>query len=224
MKTMIKPIPSTNVNKYYENEHVNKLVDISLEYLGDKIFLQNILTLLTLRDWNKIKHLIIVFKHNDKINVGVYENIECLFKSICYSIPDQDNLRGCVLELIIYKFLKQKYYLDENSSQIALDCYVEILGVKSKKTVDVFALCGQKGFICECKISHKNFDSHDVANLNQLYYDSFKILSPYIVTLAPQNFIERKLTEIALNDETNVWVHWNDLHIISIDNIVNFLS
>ena len=112
-----------------------------------------------------------------------------LFEKIYEDHNICDNLRGTFLELVTHNFLREKYDVPHNYFESALDCHVVIDGNVCKKTVDVFALCNQKGFISECKISHKYFEKHDIATLNKLYHDSLKRLVPYIITLAPQRFI-----------------------------------
>ena len=181
------------------------------------------MTLITSRDLDKIKQLNELFKSHSE-NVALYDKIIILFEKIHHDSGICDNLRGTFLELVTHDFLKRKYDTPENSFKSALDCYVEILGTKSKRTVDVFALCEGKGFVCECKISHKYLEGHDLANLNQIYNDSHKILSPFIITLSPQKFIEKKLTNIALEDDANILVHWNEINILSLDNLSKFFS
>ena len=131
-------------------------------------------------------------------------------------------MRGTFLELIVYKFLNNKY--SGLSGYIsALDCYVEIFGNKSEKTVDVFAFCGSKGFVSENKISERYFEDHDLENLNRIHVESNYYLKPYIITLAPKNYIERKLNSIS-SQSLNTWVEWSNIEIISIENMDNFLS
>ena len=220
---MIKPIPSKNTNEYYKDKYINRLVDLSLENIDTKFFL-NILHLIQHRSLKHVNKKITMFKSRvDESIKSKYDELKYIFEKIYEDDSKKDNLRGTFLELIVYKFLYNKYSSIPGYIS-ALDCYVEIFGNVSIRTVDVFAFCGNKGFVSENKISEVYFENHDIENLNRIYNDSNHYLKPYIITLAPQKYIENKLSIISSDDDVNVWVHWGDIKIVSIDNIASFFS
>ena len=216
---MISPVHNNDRDIFYQNENVNKLVDLSLKNLDNHIF-QDILDLIAYIEVNIIDSKVQLFK-NQYGHEELYENIKNLLFLI-YD-DDKDNLRGSFLELLIFKYLNNKF--GSQKGYIAdLNCNIKIFNDISIKTVDVFAACFSKGFICECKINHKYFDGDDLRNLNELYHKSHNFLKPFVITLASKHFIEKKLTEIALEDTTNVFVHWNDINVISFEDVNTFFS
>ena len=217
---MIKSIHINDRDVFYENEHLNQIVNLSLNNIDNHLFF-DILDLISEIPIKYIDLKINLFK-NKHGNEELYDTIRNILISI-YSDINIDNLRGSFLELLIFKFLNKKYD-DENNYISDLNCKIRIFNYISVKTVDIFALCEKKGFICECKINQKYFDSNDLKNLNEIYNTSQKVLEPYIITLAPKKIIEDKLYEITLNDQSNVLVHWRDITIISIDEINSFFS
>ena len=151
----------------------------------------------------------------------IYNNIECCFDKIYSDEVNKDNLRGAFLELLVHKFLNDKFasnprYMGE------MHCNVEIFGNDNYRTVDVFAFCGNTGFVSENKIGALYFENHDIENLNRIYVDSNYYLKPYIITLATKSFINKQLKDILREDSSNAWVHCRDINIISADNIEDF--
>ena len=217
---IINSEPSTNTNLFYHNNYVNQLVDLALWNIEDKIFLDILNLISTYNNINTINRLLLLFKYDaDDSKIQIYDQVKLLLDNI-YLDKDKDNLRGVFLELLTFKYLNNNFPIIKSD----LDCHVVIDGVKCKKTVDVFALWEYDGFISECKINHKYFEDHDLSTLNTLYFNSEKKLSPYIITLASEDLINEKLNEIALEDDTNIIVHWAYLNVISIDNIHEFFS
>lgn len=219
---MIKYKPSPKNNEFYNNKHVNRLVDISLEHLGSPVF-NDVLLLITSQNLDKIKKYFSLFKSKPYYDHDeVYRELQWLFDLI-YNDVNCDNLRGVFLELLVFRSLYKKYGIYSNNS-MSLECFVEIGDFKSSRTVDIFALCNYKGLVAECKLGSKYFEKHDIENLNKIFNYSNKILSPFIISLAPLRFIQDKLYNIVQEDDTNLWVHLDAINIISSENIGSFLS
>lgn len=220
---MIRPIPLNDRDEFYQNKEINNLVDLSLDNLDDNLFLM-IINLIQQKNL-KFVHKIID-KYKSRVNdsqIEIYENIKDSFDRIYNDERNKDNLRGAYLELLVYKFFEVKY--SSNPSYIgALHCNVEIHGNSDYKTVDVFASCWDKGFISENKIGFSFFEDHDIENLNKIYVDSEYHLKPYIITLASQKFIDKKLNDILQEDHSNVWVQCSVIKVISANNIKSFFS
>ncbi len=221
---MIRPIPLHDRDKFYQNYEVNTLVDISLNNLDNKLFL-NILHLIQSRNLKFVHRKIDLYKSRvDEFQKEVYNNIGACFDIIYGDEVNKDNLRGAFLELLVYKFLNNKYS-SEKEYKSSLHCIVEIFGKSEDyKTVDVFAFWGTEGFISENKISHKFFENHDIENLNKIYVDSEYYLKPYIVTLATKMYIDKKFEELFLDDSSNAWVYGGDIKVISANNLESFFS
>lgn len=150
---------------------------------------------------------------------GIYYKIRILIENI-QNNKDYNNLRGVFLELLTYGYLERKY----KTTDLSKECFVKIDNFKSSKTVDVFARCDLKGFICECKVSHNNFDASDISNLNEIYFNSYNILSPYIISLSDKLSIMDHLNRIVLSDNSNCIVHLNNIKIICSDNFNDFFK
>lgn len=219
---MIKYKPSPKNNEFYNNKHVNRLVDISLEHLGSPVF-NDVLLLITSQNLDKIKKYFSLFKSKPYYDHDeLYCELQWLFDLI-YNDVNCDNLRGVFLELLVFRSLYKKYGIYSNNS-MSLECFVEIGDFKSSRTVDIFALCNYKGLVAECKLGSKYFEKHDIENLNKIFNYSNKILSLFIISLAPLRFIQDKLYNIVQEDDTNLWVHLDAINIISSENIGSFLS
>lgn len=218
---MIKSIALKSHNEFFQNKYLNDLVELSLENLDNDIFL-NIITLIKMTNLDKIKEIIPMFKLDpDCVDASVYDEVLELFKEI-YSNDDSSNLRGTFLELLTFKFINKKYQVLHSD----LDCYVSYSEeIKSERTVDVFALCDNfKGVVCECKLSHINFKDYHLANLNNIFHNSNKILMPYIITFSSKRLITNKLLKIVLEHSTNVDVYLGDINIISNSNLSDFFN
>lgn len=220
---MIKPIPLHDRDKFYQNDEVNTLVDISLSNLDNKLFL-NILHLIQSRNLKFVHKTIEGYKSRvDGFQKEVYNNIATCFDIIYRDEINKDNLRGAFFELIVHKFLNDKYGSNPRYKG-ALHCNVEIFGNTDYKTVDVFAFCGNKGLISENKIGSLYFENHDIKNLNKIYVDSNGYLKPYIITLATKSFIDEKLKELFSEDPSNAWVFGGNIKVISANDIKSFFS
>ena len=216
---MIKSIPSTNKHDFYEDKNINALVDVSLSNLDNDIFLCIINSIIH-KKFDLVKEVIEEFKYHNQD--ATYDYIKSLFYEIYVDNKYKDNLRGCFLELLIFKFLNNKYssypcYFS------AMDCFVEIFGNKSDRTVDVFAFWFDGGFVSEIKIGGDNFENHDIENLNKIYVESNGYLKPYIITLSSKNFIDYKLKSIVRQSDTSL-VHTAFIKVFSIENIKNLFN
>lgn len=220
----IKFIPSQNKNDFCKNKDLLRLVDLSLEHFENHIF-DDILTLISTSNISVINLLFNKFKSNQDFQEDkIYEELQVLINSI-YSTFERDNLRGSFLEILIFKLLDNKYDFLKKGYLNGIDGYIEINGIRSERTVDVFAMCEfLKGFVCECKINAQGFEDHDIRNLNNIFTDSHEILSPYIVSLSPKSHIDKKLSKLYSNDSSNAYVHGGFIEIISIDDFVKFFN
>lgn len=220
---MIKAIPLHDRDKFYQNEDINNLVDLSLNNLDNKLFL-NILHLIQGGNLKYVHKTINKYKSRaDESEKVIYDNIESNFNKIYSDELNKNNLRGAFLELIVHKFLNNKYSSNPMYDG-AIHCNVEIFGNADYRTVDVFAFCGDNGFVSENKVGSLYFENHDIENLNKIYVDSEHYLKPHIITLATKSLINEKLNEILQEDSSNVWVHCRDIKIVSASNIEEFFS
>lgn len=220
---MIKAIPLHDRDKFYQNEYINNLVDVSLANLDNKLFL-NILHLIQGSNLKYVHKTIALYKSRvDESQKEIYNNIELNFDRIYSDELNKDNLRGAFLELIVHKFLNNKYSSNPTYNG-AVHCNVEIFGNDNYKTVDVFAFCGNTGLVSENKVGSFYFENHDIENLNKIYVESEYYLKPYIITLATDSLINERLNEILQEDSSNTWVHCRDIKIVSASNIDDFFS
>lgn len=217
---MIKSEHSKNHNSFFENPQLNQLVDLSLQNLDNDVFL-NIITLITLKSLGQIEKNISLCKADpDCLDVTIYNDILSIFEKI-FTETSSSNLRGAFLELLTFKFINKKY----NPYQSDFDCYVITNGIKSEKTVDVFALCENfKGIVCECKLSHTNLKDSHLSNLNKIYHNSEKILVPYIIALSKRELVDEALNQIVENHDNNTFVYLGEVNIISNSNLSDFFN
>lgn len=210
--------------RFYQDANLKKLVNITLEYFNTRVF-EDILALISTDDLILISRLITQFKSdNDNPFRNIYDELSDILTNI-YNEKNKDNLRGCFLELIVFELLNRKYDIISNRYEYGINGFLKINGEECKRSVDVFALCNMfNGFVCECKINTKGFEDHDIENLNLIYIHSYKILSPYVVSLSPRFFIEEKLNELYKNDDSNVIVHGQFIKIISMSDFINFFN
>ena len=175
---MIKSIPSHNSHEIYKDKNINELVDFSLDNLNDDLFM-DILTLITYGNLKLVDKLINKFKSHARYSKKEsYDYLKSLFHSLYDGEISKEEVRGTFLELLVFKYLNSKFsHYDGYMSD--LDCFIEICGNKSERTVDVFAFWGFKGFVSENKISERYFEDHDLDNLNKIYNDSNKLTSHY---------------------------------------------
>ncbi|MGN0104876.1 hypothetical protein [Methanobrevibacter ruminantium] len=210
--------------RFYQDDNLKRLVNITLEYFNTRVF-EDILALISTDDLVLIRRLISKFKSDDDNSFGnIYDELSVILTDI-YNEKNRDNLRGCFLELIVFELLNKKYDIISNRYEYGINGFLKINGQECKRSVDVFALCDMfKGFVCECKINSNGFEDHDIENLNLIYIHSHNILSPYVVSLSPRFFIERKLNELYKNDDSNVIVHGQFIKIISMTDFINFFN
>ena len=218
---MIRPIPLHDRDKFYQNKYLNTIVDVSLDNLGDKLFLM-IVHLISHKNLKYVNRIIDLYKSHAG-SEEIFNKIKHCFDNIYRDEINKDNLRGAFLELLVYKFLNKKYS-SQKTYESSLHCIVEIFGNRNYKTVDVFAFWGSEGFVSESKISHKFFEKHDIENLNRIYVDSQHYLKPHIITLATKSYIDSQLNELLLQDSTNAWVFGGHVKVISLDNLESFFS
>ena len=159
---MIKPIPLCDRDEFYQNKYLNTIVDISLENLGNKLFLM-IIDLISHSNLKYVNKIIEMYKLRV---IGsqkeIYNNIKLCFENIYNDEVNKDNLRGAFLELLVYKLLNKKYF-SEPGYVSSLHCNVEIFGnFDDYKPVDVFAFWGSEGFVSENKLGTCFFEIHDI--------------------------------------------------------------
>lgn len=217
----IEPIICSDHDNYYNNSDLIKLVELCLDSTSYELIYN---VLLLIKRPKLSNELLNKFKENPKLaNNTIYDDINQILINI-YDDKNIDNLRGTFLELIIYKYLDKKYDITLSKyAEIGYNCFVEINGKRSEKTVDIFALCSLNGFICECKINAYNLDEYDISNLNKLYINSQKILKPHIITLSYNEPIKEHLTNVISNSEDEIWVNTSNIKIISLDNFEDFI-
>lgn len=207
----------TKDNRFYTDENLKKLVDLTLENFDNRLF-EDILALISTDNLVVVDDLINQFKsENDNQFKDIYSELYGILKKI-YKTKNKDNLRGSFLELIIFKILDKKYGIIKNRFDYGINGFIEINGKKSKKTIDVFSLCKLEGFVCECKIKSSGFENHDIENLNWIYICSNEILIPYIISLSSESFLNEKLSELYIDDFSNAFVNGQYIKIVSIDN------
>ena len=214
----IESIHVEHSDKFYENKYLKELVDIALENYNNDFF-DDILGFIMMGNEN----LSTLFKKKHNANEDLVNSILSLITNI-FNDNQCDSLRGAFLELLIFNFLDKKYSIKDNYSDIDINCFVKIDDKKSEKTVDVFAHCINKGFICEAKLKHINFTGEYLSELKRIFLLSDNILSPYIITLADRRTICNKLKNIVQEDYSNSWVNLDDINIVSIDELNSFFS
>ena len=192
----IEPILCLGHENYYQNPDLKRLTELCFDSSSYEL----IFNILLIIKNPKLSHeLLEKFKENPKTdNKMIYEEIGQIMNNI-YNNKDIGNLRGTFLEMIIYEYMNRKYDINNSKyAKIEYNCFVNINGEKSNKTVDIYALCGLNGFVCECKIGIYNLDEYDISNLNQLHINSNKILNPYIFTLSYAEQVKEHIMKILI--------------------------
>lgn len=171
---------------------VNLLLDLLLHESDSRLFSKISRVISTTYTSEELVHSAgIIFSDQDVLKLG-----EC-WQPLCsiYSNKYRNNLRGAILEKLIYKLLKMKY---GKSCDSGMGCIVVIGPFISSRTVDaIFSpSTGGKGENYECKVNPDGFDKEDINNLREIYFKSDKRIYPKIASFSHVKAIELRLKQL----------------------------
>ena len=142
---------------------------------------------------------------------------EC-WQPLCdiYNNIHRNNLRGAILEKLIYKLLKMKY---GKNCESGMGCTVVIGSYISSRTVDtIFSpSTGGNGENFECKTNPDGFDKEDMNNLREIYFKSDKRIYPKVASFSHVKAIEWRLKQLCATATVD------SLEIFGIDNMKDVL-
>ncbi len=132
---------------------------------------------------------------------------------------DLGDLRGGLLELLIYEIMKNKHQYS-SKLLIELSCYIHIDNWKSEKSVDIGAWCCEKelGDCVECKIDESQFKSNHLTLMKNIKHKSKKKVETVFVSFSSTKALQSYITS-EFPDE-NI----SHLSFIGKDNLKNIMN
>jgi hypothetical protein len=139
-----------------------------------------------------------------------------LLGNLCdiYRHRQVDNLRGAILELVVYKLMKKKY--NNCNDNVHINGRVSIDTWNSLRSVDVIALNENfvQGECYECKISAHGFNKDQLKNLIEIKDNSFGIINPNIASFAFRKALKEYINELCpSNSDINLYGHEDLRHL-----------
>lgn len=191
----LKIIHNNDRDIYHNSNRVNRIVDLLI--IDDTVLYKEVINVINniynLRDFmGHIHSLLNLYSHpelSDKL--GVY--ITFLYQ-IYNDKRNCANLRGAVLERLVYKLLINKYRTECESH---ISCYICINSWKSQKTVDVLFYMAPNdiGESFECKVNPAKFEKEHIDNLRQIFIKSNRKIYPNVVSFSSKKALEWRVKE-----------------------------
>jgi len=130
-------------------------------------------------------------------------NEYCYFLESIYTAESGTcgNLRGALLERLIYKALEHKYDAQgkklDKYTIFTTNCYIMVESWKSNKTIDVFYYSRKKfkGETFECKVNPNEIECEHIENLNDIYHQSEYSINPSIACFSKKEAIEQDMRD-----------------------------
>lgn len=192
---LVKVELSNDRDYYFNDDRVKQIVSLLISESNSALFTEII---------NVINNVFDLASLDDKMPslygaYWEYENLDeygrilyAIYRDHCHS-----NLRGAVLEKLIYELVNTKYR-DENN--LSISCNVLIDNWKSEKTVDVFyysnIVCSGETY--ECKVNPLNLECNHIQNLKDIYIISNKKIDAYFASFASTKAIDLKIRDLGI--------------------------
>jgi len=194
----IKIIPKYDRDVFHKDKRVNIVVDLLLKdnTLLYKEIINVINNIFNFRDFSNhmqiLNNLYAYPELSDKL--GIY--ITSLW-NIYSDGTNCSNLRGALLEKLVYKLLENKYVNDYESS---ISCYICINSWRSSKSVDVlyYIIAEEIGDSIECKVNPHRLEKSHIENLREIFIKSDKKIYPSIVSFSSRKALELKIKEFKI--------------------------
>jgi len=196
-----KIILKNDRNAFHKDPRVNKIVD-SLLNENTSLFEEIVNVINNIFHFNEfedyIPSLIALYdrsESNDKLG-----NYITFLWYIYKDDTNCGNLRGALLERLVYKLLEKKYVTDYESY---ISCYICFNSWKSSRSIDVFfyVTTEEIGESIECKVNPFDFEKAHIDNLKEIFIRSNKKVYPSIISFSSKNTLELKMQEF----KTPLW-------------------
>lgn len=180
----LEMIPKGDRTVFHKDPRVNSVVDLLLEDetdVYDEII--NIINNAYNKDdlSERLPHLVNLYEYQKYGDIfGHYVNSLWAI----YSDSRQcRNLRGALLERLIYKLLEKKYISDYKSD---ISCYIDIDSLKCKMSVDVcfYHATNEVGDSIECKVNPFGLTKDHIENLKDIFTRSNRKISPSVISFS----------------------------------------
>lgn len=212
MFVKLKTIPKNDRKVFHEDTRVNKIVNLLLN--DDTESYREIIDVInTAFDIHNLQESIDDLIHINA-NPRFWEYIPFLW-TIYDDRTQCANLRGALLERLVYKLLENKYGTDCDSN---ISCYVCIDSWISQKSVDVFFYISAEDFgeSFECKVNPDRIEKSHIDNLKQIFIKSDEKIYSGIVAFASKKALERRAKELKSTIEPVQLFGWENLKEIAI--------
>jgi hypothetical protein len=196
---LVDVIPKGDMDKFHRNETVKGIVKLLLsDHTRTKVEMLRLLSLVSKSEELKPRL-------DEICNISSYDeqNLIMSYVSFLYKIyknPQHSNLRGAILEKLIYELLDKKY---RDRSNLNISCSVCINDWKSNRTVDVFYYstnnnCGET---FECKVNPNRLEKHDIETLKAIHSKSNNSITPCIASFVDTQAIKIEVEDLGFSIE-----------------------
>lgn len=180
----LEMIPKGDRTVFHKDSRVNNVVDLLLEDETDVYYeiinlINNAYDIDGLSDRvSNLVHLYDYQRYGDRFS----HYVNPLWA--IYSDHKQcRNLRGALLERLIFKLLERKYISDYKSD---ISCYINIDSLKCKMSVDVcfYHIINEVGDSIECKVNPFGLTKDHIENLKDIFTRSNRKISPSVISFS----------------------------------------
>lgn len=215
----LKIIPKNDRDDFHKDNRVNQVVDLLLNdntllYKEIVNVINNIFDIHNFLDYIQILNKLYVHPElSDKLSTYI------IFLWHIYNDKTQcANLRGALLERLVYKLLEKKYGNDCDSH---ISCYICINSWISQKSVDVFFYIADEdlGESFECKVNPDAVEGVHINNLKQIFIKSNEKIYPSIVSFSSRKALALRLKELKIPVEPVQLFGWENLKEIAINSL-----
>lgn len=211
MRVKLNIRPKGDRTVFHKDDRVNKIVALLLNDDSDSyekiIYIIN--TAYDIKDLQEKVNDLSYIRHSPKF----WEYIQFLWH--IYNDKTQcANLRGALLERLVYRLLEEKYGNDCDSY---ISCYIGIDSWISQKSVDVFFYIANEdmGESFECKVNPDAVEKVHIHNLKQIFIKSNERIYPGVVSFSSRKALERKAKELKITVEPVQLFGWENLKEIA---------
>lgn len=215
----LKTKPKNDRDIFHKDNRVNQVVDLLINdnSLLYKEIVNVINTIYNIHDFSDYLQILNnLYAHpelSDKLQVYT------IFLWQIYNDKTQcANLRGALLERLVYKLLEKKY---GNDCESDISCYICINSWISQKSVDVFFYLANEdlGESFECKVSPDFVEGVHIKNLKQIFSKSDEKIYPSVVSFSSRKALELRLKGLKISVEPVQLFGWENLKEIAIKSL-----